>query len=208
MHLRPRPPAIRLLPYMGTRQERLGARQPRLQRVAGPSHQRWGLQALQLQPQQGANQRCHRQQGAQMLRLLPFLSCRLRLSHAVAAVWCLKAAWTALRRRLCCLRLMTACRTRGHQTMRVRHSCLRLLCRGGPETWQRYWNCVFSSYSCAWPGSMAQGGPKRPGHARYMRFWRSITANTSRTPPDLLKKVSQLRAKGGRGSLTFLFEDS
>jgi hypothetical protein len=61
------------------------------------------------------------------------------------------------------------------------------------------------------------GGAKNPGRAKYMRFWRSITCNTKKTPPALLAHVKQLRQekekeKDGnkekkRGFLAFLIED-
>ena len=54
-------------------------------------------------------------------------------------------------------------------------------------------------------------GSRKPGRAKYMRFWRSITCSTKRTPPALLEHLKQLRDtqknNDKRGFLTFLFED-
>ena len=60
----------------------------------------------------------------------------------------------------------------------------------------------------------ADGKPtkKRRGerHAKYMRFYRSITTSTKKTPPCVLEKVAALNADEGmttRGKLLFLYED-
>lgn len=47
-------------------------------------------------------------------------------------------------------------------------------------------------------------------HAKYMRFYRSITTNANKTPPCVLEKVAALNADETitkRGKLLFLFED-
>jgi hypothetical protein len=52
----------------------------------------------------------------------------------------------------------------------------------------------------------------KTAHARYMRFWRSVTSATRKTPEVVLTSVSKLRMSTGglvksRSSLTEFFED-
>jgi hypothetical protein len=48
---------------------------------------------------------------------------------------------------------------------------------------------------------------KREAHNKYMRFWRSLTTASRKTPPEVLAKYEEFKQSKERGQLTLLFED-
>ena len=48
---------------------------------------------------------------------------------------------------------------------------------------------------------------KREAHNKYMRFWRSLTTSSRKTPPEVLAKYEEFKNNKERGQLTLLFED-